>query len=84
LLEAFGELPANGAVIDLCGLGFTVDGVEHNRITRVLVERLPEPEAPAETVDTGEVTAIVPEAAAVGRPEPAGSQPREPAQREGA
>ena len=42
LLEAFGELPAAGAVIELCGLGFTVDGVEHNRITRVLVERLPQ------------------------------------------
>ncbi|MBL8432561.1 MAG: hypothetical protein JNK80_09220, partial [Dechloromonas sp.] len=42
LLDAFGELPANGAAIELCGLGFTVDGVEHNRITRVIVERLPE------------------------------------------
>ncbi len=42
LLEAFGELPAGGATIDLCGLSFTVDGVEHNRITRVLVERPPE------------------------------------------
>jgi CBS domain containing-hemolysin-like protein len=47
LLEAFGELPANGAVIELCGLGFTVDGVEHNRITRVLVERLPQEVASA-------------------------------------
>jgi CBS domain containing-hemolysin-like protein len=30
-----------GAAIDLCGLKFTVEGIEHNRITRVLVERLP-------------------------------------------
>ena len=61
LLEAFGELPAAGAAIDLGGLGFTVDGVEHNRITRVFVERLPEPEVPAETAgNAGEVTAVRP------------------------
>jgi CBS domain containing-hemolysin-like protein len=42
LLDAFGELPGSGATIVLCGLKFTVEGVEHNRITRVLVERLPE------------------------------------------
>ena len=41
LLEAFGELPLSGAVIDLCGLRFTVAAIEHNRITQVLVERLP-------------------------------------------
>jgi Mg2+/Co2+ transporter CorC len=41
LLEAFGELPASGASIDFCRLKFTVEGIEHNRITRVLVERLP-------------------------------------------
>ncbi len=42
LLEAFGELPTSGASIDFCRLKFTVEGIEHNRITRVLVERLPE------------------------------------------
>lgn len=41
LLEAFGELPAAGATTVLCGLKFTVDNIEHNRITRVLVERVP-------------------------------------------
>ena len=41
LLEAFGELPVSGATIDLCGLRFTVEAIEHNRITQVLVERLP-------------------------------------------
>ncbi|KFB68388.1 hemolysin family protein [Candidatus Accumulibacter vicinus] len=41
LLEAFGELPVSGAAIDLCGLRFTVEAIEHNRITQVLVERLP-------------------------------------------
>jgi putative hemolysin len=46
LLHAFGELPANGATTDLCGLRFTVEGIEHNRITRVLVERLPAPVEP--------------------------------------
>jgi CBS domain containing-hemolysin-like protein len=85
LLEAFGELPAAGAAIDLCGLGFTVDGVEHNRITRVFVERLPEPEVPAEAAGTaGEVVAGGPEEAAGAQPVPEGSQPREPGQREGA
>ncbi|QKS29168.1 MAG: hypothetical protein FAZ92_02497 [Accumulibacter sp.] len=47
LLQAFGELPASGATIELCGLRFTVEDLEHNRITRVLVERLPAPSAPA-------------------------------------
>ena len=42
LLDAFGELPAVGAVIDLCGLKFTVERIEHNRITHALVERLPD------------------------------------------
>jgi putative hemolysin len=49
LLDAFGELPAAGAVIDLCGLKFTVEMIEHNRITRALVERLPEVVARPET-----------------------------------
>jgi len=49
LLDAFGELPAAGAVIDLCGLKFTVDMIEHNRITRALAERLPEVVARPET-----------------------------------
>ena len=85
LLEAFGELPAAGAAIDLGGLSFTIDGVEHNRIARVLVERLPEPEVPAETTGTaGEVTAVGPEEAAGAPPVPDGSPPREPGQREGA
>jgi CBS domain containing-hemolysin-like protein len=47
LLQAFGELPASGATIELCGLRFTVEDLEHNRITRVLVERLPATTAPA-------------------------------------
>ena len=53
LLDAFGELPAAGAVIDLCGLKFTVEMIEHNRITQVLVERLPEVVARPET-DAGD------------------------------
>ena len=48
LLQAFGELPASGATIELCGLRFTVEDLEHNRITRVLVERLPKTAAPTE------------------------------------
>jgi CBS domain containing-hemolysin-like protein len=40
LLEAFGELPTAERGDDRrCGLKFTVEGIEHNRITRVLVER---------------------------------------------
>ncbi len=42
LLDAFGELPREGASIELGGLRFTVEVVEHNRISRVLVERLPD------------------------------------------
>ena len=38
LLDAFGELPATGAAIVLCGIKLTVESVEQNRITRVLVE----------------------------------------------
>jgi putative hemolysin len=53
LLDAFGELPAAGAVIDLCGLKFTVEMIEHNRITHALVERLPEVVARPET-DAGD------------------------------
>jgi putative hemolysin len=41
LLDAFGELPAVGATTVLSGLQFTVDSIEHNRITHVFVERLP-------------------------------------------
>jgi CBS domain containing-hemolysin-like protein len=55
LLAAFGELPAAGAATVLCGLKFTVDNIEHNRITRVVVERLPisvEPQG-TECADTG-------------------------------
>ena len=51
LLQAFGELPASGAAIERHGLRFTVETLEHNRITRVLVERLPQPAAAA--ADTG-------------------------------
>jgi putative hemolysin len=55
LLAAFGELPAAGAATVLCGLKFTVDNIEHNRITRVVVERLPISVEPQETecADTG-------------------------------
>ena len=54
LLDTFGELPACGATTVLGGLQFTVEGIEHNRITRVLVERLPEAiEKPAS--DSGEL-----------------------------
>ena len=49
LLDAFGELPGEGAVIDLGGRRFTVELVEHNRISRALVERLPEVVAQPET-----------------------------------
>ncbi|MBL8390498.1 MAG: HlyC/CorC family transporter [Candidatus Accumulibacter sp.] len=55
LLQAFGELPASGAAIERHGLRFTVETLEHNRITRVLVERLPPPAAAA--ADTGEAAA---------------------------
>ena len=48
LLEAFGELPTAGAATVLCGLKFTVEDIEHNRITRVLVERLPQVVEPPE------------------------------------
>ncbi len=65
LLDTFGELPACGATTVLGGLQFTVEGIEHNRITRVLVERLPEAiEKPAS--DSGELpsdTSGQPEAA---------------------
>ena len=58
LLDAFGELPASGATIVRCGLQFTVEGVEHNRITRVLVKRLPVVvEKPVGAVDEGLVSA---------------------------
>ena len=39
LLNAFGELPQDGAAIELQGFRFTVVGVESNRITRVSMER---------------------------------------------
>ncbi len=39
LLNAFGELPQDGAGIELLGFRFTVAGVEANRITRVSMER---------------------------------------------
>ncbi len=48
LLEAFGELPPVGAMTNLGGLRFTVDGVENNRITRVIVEVLPREASAAE------------------------------------
>ncbi|MBN8455705.1 hemolysin family protein [Accumulibacter sp.] len=55
LLQAFGELPASGAAIERYGLRFTVEALEHNRITRVLVERLPPPAEAA--ADAGEAAA---------------------------
>ena len=55
LLQAFGELPASGAAIERHGLRFTVETLEHNRITRVLVERLPPPAEAA--ADAGEAAA---------------------------
>ncbi|MCM8611275.1 hemolysin family protein [Accumulibacter sp.] len=67
LLQAFGELPASGATIELCGLRFTVEDLEHNRITRVLVERLPVPSAPAvaDAADPAAGSETSPAAAAV-------------------
>jgi CBS domain containing-hemolysin-like protein len=56
LLDAFGELPASGATIELAGLKFVVEGIEHNRITRVLVERLP-PLAPTASETAGDLAA---------------------------
>jgi CBS domain containing-hemolysin-like protein len=41
LLNAFGELPQDGAAIELQGFRFTVVGVEANRITRISMERAP-------------------------------------------
>jgi putative hemolysin len=41
LLGAFGELPEAGAEIHIQGLRFRVEQVENNRITRVIIERLP-------------------------------------------
>ena len=46
LLDAFGELPAIGATITLAELKLTVEGVESNRISRVLVA--PPVESPVE------------------------------------
>ncbi|WP_313953175.1 hemolysin family protein [Accumulibacter sp.] len=53
LLDAFGELPATGASITLCEIKLTVEGVENNRISRVLVEPpTPEPiDGPASELD---------------------------------
>lgn len=41
LLNAFGELPQEGAAIELLGFRFSVAEVEANRITRVLMESPP-------------------------------------------
>ena len=49
LLDAFGELPPIGAMTDLGGLRFTVDGLENNRITRTIVEVLPQAIAGGDT-----------------------------------
>jgi hypothetical protein len=54
LLDAFGELPATGASIVLCGMKLTVDSVEFNRISRVLVE----PPAVESTADAGDSTEV--------------------------
>jgi CBS domain containing-hemolysin-like protein len=62
LLQAFGELPASGATIELCGLRFTVEDLEHNRITRVLVERLPVPVALVEGEAASAESAALPPA----------------------
>ncbi len=62
LLQAFGELPASGATIELCGLRFTVEDLEHNRITRVLVERLPVPVATVEGEAASAESAALPPA----------------------
>ena len=64
LLQAFGELPASGATIELCGLRFTVEDIEHNRITRVLVERLPVPVAWPRAKPPAPKSAALPPAAA--------------------
>jgi putative hemolysin len=54
LLDAFGELPATGASIVLCGMKLTVESVEFNRISRVLVE----PPAVESTADAGDGTEV--------------------------
>jgi len=73
LLEAFGELPVSGATIDVGGLKFTVESIEHNRITRVLVERLPQaierPESDASAEFVSGVAAAG-EAVSAAAPEP--------------
>lgn len=43
VLNAYGELPPIGASIEQDGMRFLVDSVEHNRITRLIVEPLPAP-----------------------------------------
>ena len=47
LLHEFGELPGEGSRVDIEQYRFTVKGVEANRITQVLMERLPIANAPA-------------------------------------
>jgi Mg2+/Co2+ transporter CorC len=63
LLDAFGELPATGASIVLCDMKLTVESVEFNRISRVLVEP-PAVEQTAEASDSAEVSATLEAAAA--------------------
>ncbi|MCB1941453.1 MAG: HlyC/CorC family transporter [Candidatus Accumulibacter sp.] len=81
LLDAFGELPATGASIVLCGIKLTVEGVEHNRITRVLVEPLKESDGESAS-DAGDALADRAAASAEARNSPPQAEP--PARQEGA
>ncbi|WP_300319216.1 hemolysin family protein [Accumulibacter sp.] len=80
LLDAFGELPATGASIVLCGIKLTVEGVEHNRITRVLVEPLKESDGESAS-DAGGALADRAAASAEARNSPPQAEP--PARQEG-
>ncbi|MCP5249377.1 MAG: HlyC/CorC family transporter [Candidatus Accumulibacter sp.] len=80
LLDAFGELPATGASIVLCGIKLTVEGVEHNRITRVLVEPLKESDGESAS-DAGDALADRAAASAEARNSPPQAEP--PARQEG-
>jgi Mg2+/Co2+ transporter CorC len=54
VLNAYGELPGIGTSIELDGLRFIVDSLDHNRIRHLIVERLdiaPVPPGSAETYE---------------------------------
>ena len=43
LLHEYGELPAEGAIMELRGLRFSIESVQDNRIHTVVVERIEDP-----------------------------------------